>query len=99
MSDPLSAPGEVAVRHNVAASRFETTVGGGLAVADYELQADSVIFTHTLVPPAARGRGVAEGLVRAALGWAKEKPLRVVPACSYVARFIDRHPEFRALTR
>jgi predicted GNAT family acetyltransferase len=90
---PLSPP----VRHNAAASRFEVDVDGHLAVADYVVAGDQMIFTHTFVPPALRGRGIAEALVRPALEEARRTGRRVVPQCSYVARFIERHAEFREL--
>jgi predicted GNAT family acetyltransferase len=54
-------------------------------------------MTHTFVPGELRGRGLAEQLVRAALEHARAEKLRVVPACSYVAKYIERHPEYRAL--
>ena len=56
-----------------------------------------MIITHTLVPPELRGRGIAEKLTRMALGDARMKRLKVVPACSYVAKFIQRHAEYRDL--
>lgn len=86
-----------AVRHNAAARRYEIEVDGRLAVAEYELDGDRQVFTHTLVPPELRGRGLAEALVRRALGEAREAGRRVVPACSYVARFIEKNPEFADL--
>ena len=95
MSSP--APDEINVRHNVAASRFEAMVGPHLAVADYGLAEGSVIFTHTYVPTSLRGKGIAEKLVRAGLEWARAEGRRVVPECSYVAAFIQRHPEFQSL--
>ena len=75
------------VRHNEAQHRFEISVDGHLAVADYELAGDRMVFTHTLVPEALRGRGLAELLVRAGLAEARAQGLRVEPACSYVAKF------------
>ena len=90
-------PTPPSVRHNVAARRFEMEVAGRLAVADYEVDGERIVFTHTFVPPELRGRGVAEKLVRAALDWAHTGQRRVVPACSYVAAFIRRHPEFGPL--
>lgn len=92
----MSAPLEV--RHNAAARRYEIEIDGHLAVAEYELQADKQVFTHTLVPEALRGRGLAEALVRRALDDAQAAGRRVVPACSYVAKFIERHPEYAPLT-
>ena len=90
-------PGEVAVTHNVAEHRFETTVDGRLSVADYELRPGEIVMTHTFVPPELRGRGIAEKLVRAALAHAQREKLRVVPSCSYVAQFIQRHREYQSL--
>jgi predicted GNAT family acetyltransferase len=91
--DPLS----VVVKHNPAAHRFAAEVDGHLAVAEYALEGDRVVFTHTFVPPELRGRGIAEKLVRPALAWARAEQRRVVPACSYVALFIERNPEFKSL--
>ncbi len=90
---------EIVVRHNAAESRFETVVDSFLSVADYELAAGTMIMTHTFVPPELRGRGIAEKLVRAALDWARAERLRVVPACAYVATFVQRHSEYQPLVR
>lgn len=95
MSDEKPTP--VIVQHNLAEHRFESEVDGYLSVAEYHRQDKVIVLTHTFVPGALRGRGVAEQLVRAALQFAREEELRVVPACSYVGVFIKRHPEFQAL--
>lgn len=85
------------VRHNAVEHRFEAEVEGLLSVADYERRGADMVMTHTLVPAALRGRGIAEKLVRAALEHARSERLRVVPACSYVRVFIERHAEFQPL--
>ena len=95
MSQPTDSP--ITVRHHAAANRFESEVDGNLAIAEYQLDGERMIITHTFVPPELRGRGIAEKLVRPALAWARAKNRRVVPACSYVAAFIERHAEFRDL--
>ncbi len=59
------SPEDISVVENPAQSRFEAQLDGYLAVADYRLEGDSMIFTHTEVPPAFRGRGIAEKLVLA----------------------------------
>jgi len=87
-----------AVRHNVSARRYEAEVNGLLAVAEYEWGEGGVqVFTHTLVPEALRGRGLAEALVRTALDEAQAAGRKVVPACSYVAKFIERHRQYAPL--
>jgi predicted GNAT family acetyltransferase len=88
---------EPVVQHNAAASRYEVTVDGHLSVAEYELQGGRMVFTHTVVPPELRGRGLAEKLVRAALADARTAGRKVVPQCSYVAAFIARHKEYQPL--
>jgi len=85
------------VRHNEAAHRYEIDIDGVQAIADYQIEGDRQIFTHTYVPPELRGRGLAEALVRQALNDAKAAGRKVVPACSYVDVFIQRNKEFQTL--
>jgi len=87
----------VVVTHNEARKRFETTVEGHLCVADYQLRDNVMWMTHTGVPSAVGGRGIAAELVRVALQWAEDKGYRVEPACSYVAVYMRRHPETQKL--
>ena len=68
-----------------------------MAHLDYLIEGGRMVCTHTFVPPALRGQGLAEQLVQAALAEARANGWRVVPACSYVAVFIERHPEYRDL--
>jgi len=84
---------------NKAEQEFELTVDGYRAVAAYQLEGDTIVFTHTLVPPAIEGRGVGSRLIRAALDSARDQGLRVVPQCPFVRAFIERHPEYRDLVR
>lgn len=84
-------------QHNPSQQRYEATVGGHLSVCEYEWAGGAMIFTHTVVPPELRGQGIAEKLVRAALADARAAGHRVVPRCTYVAKFIERHQEFQDL--
>ncbi len=85
------------VRHNEAAHRYEIEIEGHLAVAEYETQDGRQVFTHTLVPVELRGRGLAELLVRRALHDARAAGRKVVPQCSYVAKFIEKNREYQPL--
>ena len=71
--------------------RFQMEVEGRRCELDYEVQGKRVVFTHTGVPPALQGRGLAAQLVAAGLAWARAEGLQVVPACSYVAAYMKRH--------
>jgi uncharacterized protein len=87
----------VQVTHNAAAHRYEAVVDGHLSICEYEEADGRMVFTHTVVPGELRGRGIAEKLVRAALADARAAGRKVVPACSYVAKFIERHQEYQDL--
>lgn len=91
--------GEAAVENNESEGRFEVRSGGLLAVLEYELADGEMALTHTEVAPELEGRGIAARLARAALDHAREKGLKVVPLCSYVATYIRRHPEYQTLLR
>lgn len=85
------------VHHNSADSRFEVTEDGETAFAAYRLDGDTITFTHTMVPPAIEGRGIASRLIKAALADARARGLTVIAQCSFVAGYIERHPEYRDL--
>ena len=87
----------IEVRHNVAASRFETTADGLLCVADYYLVGNVMRIHHTEVPRALEGRGIAARIVRAALAHAAANGLEVEPWCGYVRAYMRRHPETQRL--
>ena len=82
------------VTHNAAAHRYELPTEHGLAIAVYHQQADGLVFTHTEVPTADEGKGVASKLVREALDDTRRRGFKIVPACSFVAAFVRRHPEY-----
>ena len=85
----------LAVRHNVARQRFEAQAGESApAFLSYRVENERVILKHTFVPDALRGQGIAADLVRVALEEARQRHWKIVPRCSYVAGFIERHPEF-----
>lgn len=85
------------IRHNPVVPRFEATVDGHLCVAQYRIFGKVLMATHTGVPAALRGRGIAAELVRALLDHARTKGLKVRPDCSYVEAYMQRHPETQDL--
>jgi predicted GNAT family acetyltransferase len=93
----MSGAADGAVRHDPVTRRYELAVDGHVGFAAYEFDGDRQVFTHTFVPPELRGRGIAEKLVRAALMDAQAAGRKVVPACSFVAKFIERNREFQGL--
>ena len=88
---------EYDIRHDTAAQRFVTVVDEVQAHLDYKLAGGVLAITHTIVPPAIGGRGIAGRLVEAALAHAREAGLKVDPQCSYAGAWMRRHPEFDGL--
>ena len=87
----------VTVVHNEAARRFEAAVEGRLAVAEYRRAGEAIVFTHTEVPAALEGRGIANALAHTALERAHDEHLTVIPLCPFFAGYIRRYPEYAAL--
>jgi len=81
------------IDHDTAAQRFSTWVDGHRSVLDYRLSGDIMTITHTEVPAAIGGRGIAAELMHAALGAARVAGWSVSPACSYAAAYMRRHPD------
>ena len=80
---------------NTAENRFELAVDGDVAIAEYRIADGAIYFTHTETPWKLQGRGIAGRVVQAAMESARARGLKIVPRCSYVARWLQDHPEFR----
>lgn len=87
--DPMA----IHVTHNEAEQQFEAVVDGQTSVAVYRRNGGRVSFVHTEVPYRQRGQGIAATLAEAALAWARDQRLTVVPACSYFRGYMQRHRE------
>ena len=87
------------VVHNVEAHQFETRVDGQLAFLVYSERPGIIDMVHTEVPPALEGHGIGNELARAALEYARERHLRVIPSCPFVLTYIRRHPQYADLTK
>lgn len=85
------------VTDNRGESRFELPTDAGPAIAAYEIAGETITFTHTAVPPEAEGQGVGGRLIAGALADAQARGLKVVPACSFVAAYLQHHPEAATL--
>ena len=52
---------------------------------------------HTYVPPEARGKGIAEKLVKAIIADARAERFKIAPDCSYVDSYFRRHSDIADL--
>lgn len=86
--------GSLPIRDHLERHRFEADLGDGtIAVAEYELFPDRIVFTHTQVPAGHEGQGIGSAIIRFALRSARERGLEVVPICPFFAAYIRKHAE------
>lgn len=85
------------ISHNRSRHRFETEVDEKMCVLDYQLGPQQMTITHTEVPASVGGRGIASALTEQAMLTARAEGWKVMPACSYAAGWLGRHPEYADL--
>lgn len=79
------------VIHNASQNRFEVALEGhALAELSYVLKPGTLTITHTYVPPAFEGQGIAGKLTKEALEYAVKEQLEVIPVCSFAVKYIER---------
>jgi predicted GNAT family acetyltransferase len=83
---------ELAIHHDEKAHQFEVLINGDRAYLAYmDLGKQTLDFYRTFVPDSLRGRGIAAALVEQALNYAEISGYSVIPSCSYVERYLERH--------
>lgn len=81
----------VLVIHDTDRHQFKTDSENACAYLAYAYSGSDVIDIHTTyVPEALRGKNIAGELVAAAIDFAKQNNLKIIPTCSYVARYMER---------
>lgn len=85
------------IRHDRDRGRFVVDEGGREAFVEYAREGAILAINHTEVPPEMGGRGIAGKLVEAALRYARDEGLKVLPRCSYADAYMRRHAEHEEL--
>ena len=89
-----SAVMDAQVTNDPAAAQWEARLGDDVAgYLAYERRDDGVALLHTVVDPQHEGKGVAGQLVRAAVDDARASGTGLLPYCSYVRGWLQRHPD------
>ncbi|HEY5223865.1 MAG TPA: GNAT family N-acetyltransferase [Microbacteriaceae bacterium] len=71
---------------------------GEAGFAEYRLDEDTIVFTHTVIDPEKRERGLASELVQFALDDVRaSSDRRVVAECPYVKHWLEEHPDYQDL--
>ena len=88
------------IKHDITNQRFYTMVEGREAYLQYLIVDKNVLnYYKTYVPNELRGKGIAGKIVEAALNYARENNLKIIPSCSYVDTFIERNKNFEDLVK
>ena len=88
---------QIPIRDNPGKHRFEADLGDAVAIAEYNLLSNAIMFTHTEVPEAYEGRGIGTRLIEFALAVARERGLQVIPICPFFAAYMKAHAEVQDL--
>ena len=86
------------IKHNKQTHRFETHIDGRTGYLEYKKQGDSILdFTHTIVPRELGGQGIGSQLVKHGLDYARENSYKVIPSCSFVDAYMNKHADYQSL--
>lgn len=80
---------------NESENQFELHTGKTFVFLEFVIKDNKIYFLHTEAPDELQGTGAAKELVRQALEYSRANKLTVIPSCSYVAHYLDNHPEWR----
>ncbi len=75
-------------------NRFELAFDGGIAFANFRRDGDRLVVTHTEVPARFNGQGIGSRLARGLFDNAHQTGRKIVPACSFIADWARRHPDY-----
>ncbi|RHX88562.1 GNAT family N-acetyltransferase [Leptospira stimsonii] len=83
--------------HSEKEFKFYTVFEGIESHLFYRDQGNIWDLVSTYVPSELRGKGIAADLVKTTLDKARSLDKKIVPSCSYVATFLERHPDYQDL--
>ncbi len=73
---------------------FVEEEGKRVAQLTYTVAGSRVILDHTDIDDALRGTGTGRKLVAAAVDWAREEEVKLMPLCPFARSVFDKTPEF-----
>ena len=78
-------------------NQFEIDIDGQIAFIEFSREANKIYLTHTEVPQSLRGRGIGSKIIKQSLEYIKNQNLTLIPLCSFVAHYVNNHPEWHSL--
>jgi predicted GNAT family acetyltransferase len=87
---------EPGLRNNPERQRYELVADGHVVgFVSYQPFGDALRLVHTEIAPGHEGKGYGSKLAKQMLDSVRSDGGRVVPACSFIASYIERHPEYQ----
>jgi predicted GNAT family acetyltransferase len=89
---------QLQILDNPERHRYEAVLDGGVVgISQYSLTDDVITFLHTEVDQSAEGKGIGSSLAKGALDDVRQRGLRVVARCPFIAAYIRRHRDYADL--
>lgn len=82
---------------NTEDKQYELHTDGWFARIEYTKTQNAIYLLHTEVPLHLEGKGIGSAIVKEALEDIKQRGIKLVVTCPFVAGYIKRHPEWREL--
>jgi predicted GNAT family acetyltransferase len=92
MQQPLDTS-KIIITVNEKRNRFETSAGDETAYIDFQWHHDKLVLLYVYVPIPFRGKGYSKALIEFALNYARERNVKVDVYCSFIARYMQLHPQ------
>ncbi len=86
-----------ALIHNKDENKYEFHTEGHIAYITYDNQNGVLHITHTIVPDALAGKGLAKKLTIAVMDEIEAQGLKVQAQCSYTIAFMKKNPDYQRL--
>ena len=86
---------DMEIIHDTKNQKFYTVIDGKEAYLRYiVVNTNTLNMIKTYVPNELRGQGIAGKIVEEGLKYAKKNFYSVIPSCSYVEDYINKHEEY-----
>ena len=82
---------EAKFRNNAISIRLDKKA---VASIKFHIEGNRMHLDSTYTPEQFRGRGVGSELIQAAIKYARDKGLLIVPACAFAVEYFKKHPEY-----
>jgi len=79
--------------HNLDECKYEYHIDEHIAYITYDDQNGNMHLTHTIVPEALAGKGLARTLLEDVLQEIKKDNKKAVAKCSYVVKYQEKNPD------